>query len=229
AGSTTRAAAPRATASETNWWPSNRSPTRATNNSPGRKVRVSVLTPATGTVPSPRTREPGMKEAMRLTGAKTVMLQAPPYGRSRFFPIVEMHSAVPENLFRLVPFARHEDEIPRLSPHNGLRDGLPAVDDDGHIALGLPFRPGPVRPRGHFRANGFRIFAAGIVRRDDDSIRQPGRDAPHQGALRPVPVTAAPKHDPQFVVGKLAGSPQHVFQTVGGVGVVHQHRKRLAS
>ena len=43
-GRATTAAAPADTAESMNWWPSNRSPTRATKQAPGDNVRVSVET-----------------------------------------------------------------------------------------------------------------------------------------------------------------------------------------
>src|SRR5690606_19601324 len=131
---------------------------RGKNSSPGRSVRLSVEMPRTTVAPSPRTRaRPPKKDANRLT-EMGFMGESLPDGRRRFFPVVEEDGAVTEHLFRLVAFARDDDQIPGLRPVDGGPDGVPPLHQHLHVDRGkAPPLPGPfLGPPGHLAANGLR-------------------------------------------------------------------------
>ena len=97
---------------------------------------------------------------------------------------------------------------------------------DGRGPIRLNLQRGSCRDASqHILKDALGIFGAGIVGGDNDPVGQLGGDRPHLGPLAAIAVTAATKHADQTTVGERATGPEGARQAIGGVGVIHQHRR----
>ena len=130
-------AAPCASASDTNAWPSNRSPRIATKKSPAASVRLSIETRPIDASALPRTIRPPVAAAMceAVSGSGSTRLRHPTAGpaarqrRTGNLDVVERQRSIANDLILLVTLSRDQHEIsaPRLA-HCPL-DCLTAVDN----------------------------------------------------------------------------------------------------
>ena len=68
------------------------------------------------------------------------------------------------------------------------------------------------------------IFRAGVIRGEHELIGQTRRNGPHLGAFAAIAIATAAKQTDQTPLHKRASRLQGIFQAIGGVGVIHQHR-----
>ena len=122
-----------------------------------------------------------------------------------------------DDLVGLVALAGQDDDVLRLGVVQGVADGLHPV---------LHHRPGgggALQPRQDLPDDVSGDLGAGVVGGDDDEVRQPGGNAPHLGALAPVPVAAAAEQEHHPALGEAPDRGEDVLDGVGGDGIVDEN------
>src|SRR3954451_3437053 len=207
--------APASNACGANSEPSTLSPARPTNRSPGPTARESMTTRAG---PSARgaggasrapaacaTRSGDQSRTQRLAGDRDVV-------ERDLAPGLEL-------LPLLVALAGDDHDVAGLGDRDRLLDRGAAVDLDVDAA------PAALQDLGDDR---LRVLVARVVGRDDHDVGLVARDLAHERPLRAVAVPAGAEHDDEAPARERARGAQHVVERVGRVGVVHEHRERLA-
>src|SRR3954452_5068493 len=195
--------------------PSTLSPASPTKRSPSPTARESMTTragpPARGAGAASRapaacaTRSGDQSRTQRLAGDGDV---------------VERDLAPPlELLPLLVALAGDDHDVARLGDRDRSLDRGAAVDLDVDAA------PAALQDLGDDR---LRVLVARVVRRDDHDVGLVAGDRAHERPLRAVAVPAGAEHDDEAPARERARGAQHVVERVGRVGVVDEHRERLA-
>src|SRR5262245_55375179 len=185
------ATAPARNAAGTKSWPSRLSP-RATNTSPGRKLRLSIDKPRMGQAGAPS----GVPCAAAASSVQVHNGSGIERGLRKGSPhrlvVGEGHDNGANDLARLVAFAGNQQHVTASEqPHAGL-DRLDAVADFA----------GAGRAGQNLGANGGCSLAPGIIIRDNHACGELAGDAPHERALAPIAVTPAAKHTDDATRGK---------------------------
>jgi len=142
----------------------------------------------------------------------------PPQDVPGHFAVVEGNRPVGKGLARLVALAGDEDDVALLRTLERGRDRGGAV--------GLALRR-PVGPRQHLGDDRLRIFAPRVVGRDDDDVRELGRDRSHPRPLLPVAVAAAAEHADDAARRERPRLGEDVRERRRRMGVVDEHGERL--
>src|SRR3954452_18298543 len=124
-----------------------------------------------------------------------------------------------ELLALLVALAGDHEDVAGLGHLDRLLDRGAAVD------LDLDARLAALEDRFDDRA---RVLVARVVGGDDRDVGPLAGDRAHERALGAVAVAAGAEDDDQAVLGERPGGAQDVVERVRGVGVVDEHRERLA-
>ena len=140
--------------------------------------------------------------------------------------IVEFDRPVTQDLIRLVPLPRDEEGVTRLARAHRRDDRLGAIDDGADVRAprGAGARSCPFQ---NFGDDGLGRFAARIVRRHHDVVRQTGRRRPHDRALATVAVPAAAEDAAEPLRTERADRLQRALQRIGRVRVIHEPLERL--
>src|SRR5436190_6214165 len=177
------AAAPALNAAGTNSWPS-RASLRATNTSPGSRLRESMENPVTRSAGAPSaspcaaaTKSSHCHSGSAIDGC---LREGGPYR----FVIREGQDARADDLPGLVALAGDQQQVAVAEQARAGADGLGAVAD-------LP-RAGSTRQ--DLGTDGLGPLAAGVVVGDDDVIGEACREAPHDRPLALVAVAATAEH-----------------------------------
>ena len=118
----------------------------------------------------------------------------------------------PTICFLLVAFAGDEQTVARIQPLDGGADGPGAVADLHRAGTGVEDRP----------PDQCRVFAAGVVVGNDDSVGEPGCNLAHLPPLADIPLAAAAEdHDERARHQRTQGA-QRRRQRVGGVRIIHE-------
>ena len=113
-----------------------------------------------------------------------------------------------------MPLSSQHDHVPRARLGQGPADGLRTVGL--HVALGVH----PLHARQDILDDILRPLGAWVVRGDHHQVSQLGGHRPHEGALAPVPVSAAAEHTDQPARSEVPGGGKDVLQGIRRVGIV---------
>src|SRR5215469_6371202 len=156
------------------------------------------------------------------------VVSGPGENLARNLNIIERDRARAADLNFLVSFAGNQHNVSRL--------GLANCNCDGGLPVGLDCVLGscPFQASQGIVDDGARIFAARIVGSKDNEITAVSRGLAHQGTLGAVAIsTAAEQSDnPSCQPGlrdEFPGYGRQITEGVIGVGIIHNHRKRLAA
>ena len=172
-------------------------------------------------------REP---PAFRGTGAPRPRAQSGSRGRPlekatervpRLLDVREGDGAIGEGLALLVPLAGdHDDVAVGCVPDGGA---------DGRAPIGLHLDLGATPGAGEdLLDDGLRLLRARVVGGHDEHVRQLPGGPSHERALGAVAVAAAAEDAHEPTLRDLPRRAKDVRERVRGVGIVHEHRERLA-
>ncbi len=217
---TSAAAAPFASASSTKSTP----PRTATNRSPGRIRRESISRPVASVAPGQNLQPAGaqarhVRERNRdhaVARSSKATERVP-----RLLDVGEGDGAIGEGLALLVPLAGdHDDVAVGCVPDGGA---------DGRAPIGLHLDLGATPGAGEdLLDDGLRILRARVVGGYDEHVRQLPGGPSHERALGAVAVAAAAEDAHEPTLRDLPRRAQDVRERVRGVGIVDEHRERLA-
>ena len=147
---------------------------------------------------------------------------------ARHRDIVERMRTFARDLHLLVAFAREQHDVAGARFRDRQRNRFAAVD------FHAVFHAGPLQAHQRVIDDGPRIFAARIVGSEHDEIAASPRRLAHQRTLGAIAIAAATEHRqhsrrPAAARDELAGQRREIAQRVVGVGVVDDHRERLAA
>ena len=123
-----------------------------------------------------------------------------------------------QDLIVLMAFAGDQHQIPRSGLGNG--------GGNGGGPIGFHHQSGSGgNARHHIRQDLGGVLRPGVVGGHHDPICQAGGDGPHLRSLAAVAIPAAAEHTDQLALGEGPAGVEGTVQAIGGVGVIHQHRR----
>src|SRR5579859_4178896 len=189
-----------------------------TNKSPGRKLRLSVVTRSNVAL-LPRYLAPIALAAETRSSMAWTTCPAPK-SLARDLDIIEGVPLGTDLLIGFVSLSCNQHHIVPRGRLQRLEDRAGTVRFDQVIG---------VRPGNDIFDDGAWIFGAGIVAGNDRQIRQARRDFSHQGSLAPIAIAPAAKHALQFCARskQISQRPQRFVQRIRRVGIIDDDQRRV--
>ena len=138
-------------------------------------------------------------------------------GAPRDLHVVEGHGVISKCLVCLIPFARSQHNVVRLSEGNGARDRRRAIRD-----LFITIR---LKTLLDLHDDRVRLFFPRIVGSDDTEVGILIRDTTHQRPLLAIAIAAASEDDNKFTRPKVAQGLENIEQRVVGMRVINKDLK----